>query len=167
MPKELHWTEEESTAFAHSLAFGFIAQIEKKMEELGLSQTVLARRLGVSESAVSKILNNPQNLTLETVAKYVRALQAKATIVMYEDNDPMNRTGPVMPEIFNICWERAGKPHDMWSLEATPRKSPRGTRSRAHRKLRYWTGQRPGPHKVACGTWSNDPGRLAGVIKEQ
>jgi len=150
MPKELHWTEEGPKAFAHSMAFGFVAQVERRLEDLGLSQTELASRLGVSEGAVSKVLNNPQNLTLETIAKYARALQTKAAIVAYDDNDRTNRHGPVMPEIFNICWERAGKPRDMWSLEAAPRRSSRATQNRAYRKLRHGTRPWPGPHAVGA-----------------
>ena len=136
MPKESHWTEENPKAFAHSMAFGFIAQIEKRLEDLGLSQTELARRLGVTEGAVSKVLNNPQNLTLETIAKYARALQTKAAIVAYDDNDQTNRAGPVMPEIFSACWERTGKPRDMWSLEAVPERASHPPRKRPNGKLR-------------------------------
>ena len=156
MTKELHWTEEGAKAFAHSMAFGFIAQIEKKLEDLGLNQSELARRLAVSEGAVSKVLNNPQNLTLETIAKYARALQTKAAIVVYDDNDRTNRNGPVMPEIFSTCWERAGKPRDRWSLEAAPRRLSRVLRNRAHKRLRHrtipWLGsQRPkfGTHPIS------------------
>jgi transcriptional regulator with XRE-family HTH domain len=148
MPKELHWTEEGPKAFAHSMAFSFIAQMEKRLEDLGLSQAELARRLAVSEGAVSKVLNSPQNLTLETIAKYARALQTKAAIVAYDDNDRTNRSGPVTPEIFNVCWERAGKPRDMWSLEGTPRTTSRGAPTRARRRLRHWTRRWPGSHEV-------------------
>jgi transcriptional regulator with XRE-family HTH domain len=119
MPKELHWTEESVDAFAHNLAFNFIAQIERKLETTPLSQTELAHRLGVSEGAVSKVLNNPQNLTLKTIAKYARALQMKAAVVAYEDDDPRNEKGLISPEIFTTCWQRAGKPRDVWSLQAT------------------------------------------------
>jgi transcriptional regulator with XRE-family HTH domain len=147
MPRELHWTEDDPKAFAHSMAFGFIAQIEKKMEDLGLSQTELARRLAVSEGAVSKVLNNPQNLTLETIAKYARALQTKAAIVAYDDNDRTNTNGPVTPEIFNVCWERAGRPRDWWSLEATPKRSSRATQNKAHRRVRPWARPRSGSNR--------------------
>jgi transcriptional regulator with XRE-family HTH domain len=158
MPNELHWTEVEPKAFAHSMAFGFIAQIEKRLEDLGLSQSELARRLAVSEGAVSKVLNNPQNLTLETIAKYTRALQTKAAIVAYDDNDRTNRNGPVLPEIFNICWERAGKPRDMWSLEAVPRRPSRAMRSRAYRKLRHATRQWRGSHEFGAHPGSQSSG---------
>jgi transcriptional regulator with XRE-family HTH domain len=124
MSREQHWTAESADAFAHKLALDFIAQIENRLQELELSQNELARKLGVSEGAVSQVLNNPQNLTLKTIAKYARALGIKAAIVAYNDSDPSNEKGLINPGVFSTCWERAGNPRDMWSLEASqPRKS--------------------------------------------
>jgi transcriptional regulator with XRE-family HTH domain len=113
-----HWTEENADAFAHKLAFDFIAQVEKRIETLPLKQSELAQRLGVSEGAVSKVLNNPQNLTMKTIAKYSRALGIKAAVVAYDDNDPKNENGLINSEIFTTCWERQGRPRDVWSLGA-------------------------------------------------
>lgn len=104
---------------AHGLAFSFIAQIEKKLESSPMTQKQLARKLGISEGAVSKFLNNPQNVTLKTAAKYARALGFKLAMVAYEDDDPANEKGLVSSEIFAACWERSGKPRDIWSLQAT------------------------------------------------
>jgi len=112
MPQETHWTEQSADAFAHNLAFGFIAQIEKRLQALSLNQADLAHKLGVSETTVSKVLDNPQTLTLKTIAKYARALQMKAAVIAYDDDDPANEKGLVNPEIFNACWLRAGKPRD-------------------------------------------------------
>jgi len=117
--QEWHWTEKSSEAFAHRLGFDFIAQIEKRMEALSISQIQLAGKLKISEGAVSKLLNNPQNLTLRTIAKYSRALGIKAAIVAYDDGDSQNKAGPIDAEVFTTCWERAGKPHDVWALNAT------------------------------------------------
>ena len=44
MAQEPHWTEDSSDAFAHRLAFDFIAQIEKRMETVRISQAELARK---------------------------------------------------------------------------------------------------------------------------
>lgn len=76
-----HWTEASHEAFAHRIAFDFIAQIEKRMDAMPISQADLARMLGVTEGAVSHVLNNPQNLTLKTIAKYSRVLGLKASIL--------------------------------------------------------------------------------------
>jgi transcriptional regulator with XRE-family HTH domain len=113
-----HWTAENDDAFTHKLAFDFIAQIEKRMESLPMSQIELAHKLGVSEGAVSKVLNNPQNLTLKTIAKYSQALGVKAAIVAYDDGDPKNEKGLISSSVFSTCWEHAGKPRDFWCLDA-------------------------------------------------
>lgn len=113
-----HWTASGNEAFAQRLAFDFIAQVEKRMAALSMSQSDLANQLQVSEGAVSKLLNNPQNLTLRTVAKYSRALGIKASIVAYNDSDPNNELGPISAEVFTTCWERAGRPRDHWDLTA-------------------------------------------------
>lgn len=110
-----HWTEESPDALAHRLAFDFIAQVENRLDTLALSQTDLAKKLNVSEGAVSKLLNNPQNLTIRTIAKYSRALGINAAIVTYEEGDA--HVSPINPSVFTACWKRLGKPHDMWDVE--------------------------------------------------
>jgi len=112
-----HWTAESNEAFVHRISSDFVAQLEKRMEAIPITQGALAKRLGVSEGAVSQILNNPQNLTLKTIVAYARALGIKVSLVAYDDNDPLNERGPVNSEIFSVCWENAGKPSDFWSLQ--------------------------------------------------
>jgi len=114
-----HWTAESDLALIHKLGFDFIAQLEKRMDETGLTQAKLAHALGISEGAVSKMLNNPQNLTLKTIAKYSKALGIKAAIIAYDDDDPKNQNGLISAEIFTACWQNAGKPRDFWSLQAS------------------------------------------------
>lgn len=113
MTQQSHWTEESTDALAHRIAFDFIAQIESRMDEIPMNQSDLARILEVTEGAVSKLLNNPQNLTIRTIARYARALGIKAAIVAYNDGDPENKRGPINSQIFASCWNWAGKPHDV------------------------------------------------------
>jgi transcriptional regulator with XRE-family HTH domain len=120
MPNEKHWTEENSDAFAHRIAFDFIAQIENRMESMPIKQAELAKKLQVSEGAVSKLLNNPQNLTVRTIARYSRALGIKASIIAYDDGDADNQYGPINPTVFATCWERAGRPADLWGFDNAP-----------------------------------------------
>ena len=42
MPNEQHWTEESADAFAHRIAFDFVAQIEDRMDKLPMKQADLA-----------------------------------------------------------------------------------------------------------------------------
>ena len=118
MNDTMHWTSSSLEAFIQRITFDFLAQIEKALEALPMSQTELAHKLNVSEGAVSQVLNNPRNLTLKTIVKYARALGLKVAIVAYDDKDPDNIEGPVGSEIFNLCWERANRPTDIWSLES-------------------------------------------------
>jgi hypothetical protein len=62
MPNK-NWTAESDPAFVHKVGFDFIAHFEKKIKSAGVTQVKLAKILGISEGAVSKTLNNPQNLT--------------------------------------------------------------------------------------------------------
>ena len=45
-----------------------------RMEELGLTQTKLAERMGCSQQYVSKVLRGKENLSLETLYKIENAL---------------------------------------------------------------------------------------------
>jgi len=112
-----HWTEASTADFHYRVAFDFIEDLRSRMEELGLSQAALAKRLGISEGRVSQIFSNPGNLTIEKMIAYARALELKVTVVAYDDGDKDNKQGPIPSEIFRICWDRSGKPASMWDLE--------------------------------------------------
>lgn len=118
MPNENHWTSRNLGSLTHRIGFDFIVQVEKKLEADKISQSDLAKTLGVSEGAVSKVLNNPQNLTVKTIAKYSKALGIKAAIVAYDDGDPTGALGPIGSEIFAQCWSIAGCPRDHWDIQA-------------------------------------------------
>ena len=45
-----------------------------RMEELGLTQKMLAERMGCSQQYVSKVLRGRENLSLETLCKIENAL---------------------------------------------------------------------------------------------
>jgi hypothetical protein len=113
-----HWTERGVDDFLYSVTSGFVRHIEKLLEPRRANQADLARRLCVTEGRISQVLNNPGNLTLRQVIKYARALGEKVALVTYDDNDPANLTGPVDSEVFERCWEQAGKPTDLFSLDS-------------------------------------------------
>jgi transcriptional regulator with XRE-family HTH domain len=112
-----HWTERSIKDYLFKIAADFITQLEEKMKLLSITQGNLAKRLSVSKGRVSQVVNNPGNIGLLMIIKYARALGMKVAIVAYDDNDPENKKGPVNSEIFNICWERYGKPHDFWAVQ--------------------------------------------------
>jgi predicted XRE-type DNA-binding protein len=64
----------------HELALELTAQIAELMEDLGVSQAEMARRMKVSEARVSALFGlHTSNLTLKTLAKAMIALDAHMT----------------------------------------------------------------------------------------
>jgi transcriptional regulator with XRE-family HTH domain len=114
---EHHWTERSTDDFLYRIAADFVRQIESAMEAIGINQAGLAKRLKVSEGRVSQLLNNPGNLTLRKMVEYSRALSRKIAVVEYDDDDHGNLNGPISPEIFVKCWQKAGSPTDFLGLE--------------------------------------------------
>lgn len=114
---KVHWTQRTIRDYLFRIAADFIAQLEKKMESENISQDELAKRLKITKGRVSQVLNHPGNISLAIFAKYARALGMKTSIIAYEDSDPENKKGPINSEIFNICWEKCGKPGDFWAFQ--------------------------------------------------
>jgi transcriptional regulator with XRE-family HTH domain len=112
-----HWTENSIEDFRYRVATDFITDIEARLECLGWSQSDLANRINLSEGRVSQVLNNPGNLTLDSIIEWARAVGMKVSMVAYEDGDTQNLKGPVHSEIFRMCWEKAGKPSDRWEFD--------------------------------------------------
>ena len=112
-----HWTSENIEALIHRITFDFITTIAKRLDAKPLTQAKLAKKLGVSEGAVSQVLNTPRNLTLKTIVNYTRAVGLKIALVTYDDGDPGNKRGPINSEIFTACWESVGKPEDFRQLK--------------------------------------------------
>lgn len=116
---QAHWTEASLDDYKSRLTFDFLDQLSGFMEAGPINQKGLAEKLGIGESAVSQILNNPNNLTLKTIIKYARALGLKVSLLAYDDNDPDNTRGPIGADVFNECWVRQGKPRDAFDLAAS------------------------------------------------
>ena len=111
----MHYTSETDKSFVRRIVFDFFAQLENRLAVGEMKQSDLAKKLNISESAVSQVLNLDRSPNLETVVKYARALGMKVSLVAYDDNDPSNENGPVGPEIFSLSWVKLGMPRDVWS----------------------------------------------------
>jgi transcriptional regulator with XRE-family HTH domain len=74
-------------------------QIYIAMEDSGVSEAELSRRLGVSRSYVNKVLKGTANLTIESVVKIARALDCEFTFELRDSrvgaNAPLTRTSQV------------------------------------------------------------------------
>lgn len=117
-PMSRHWTEEKVDAFLFRVSSDFVLQLEHLMEKTDTRQRELAAKLGVTKGRVSQVLNNPGNLTLRKMIEYSRALGCKVAVIAYDDGDPHNTNGPIRPQIFAACWEKAGRPIDAFDLGA-------------------------------------------------
>jgi transcriptional regulator with XRE-family HTH domain len=126
---KVHWTERNIKDYLFRITADFIAQLEKKMESLNIPQDELAKRLKITKGRVSQIFNHPGNVTLANIVKYARTLGMKVSIVAYEDDDPENRKGPINSEVFQICWEKSGKPRDFWGFQEIQKETAANTTS--------------------------------------
>ena len=114
-PLKSRWGNRNIRDFIFQIGFDFVTQLRDIMgDEIGRAE--LAKKLGVSKGRVSQVLNNPGNLTMLNVVQYPRALGYKVAIVVYDDSDPHNENGPILPQIFAECWARNGRPHDFFDL---------------------------------------------------
>ena len=95
-----HWTSDSIEDYLYSVSFGFVAQLQNALHRDALTHKDLSERLGVSESRVSQLLNNPGNLTLRSMVRMSRSLGRKMGVLFYDDADRENAQGPVDPEIF-------------------------------------------------------------------
>jgi transcriptional regulator with XRE-family HTH domain len=109
MKQSKHWTAENTRNFLFRIGADFVSQVLDKVS----SQNELAEKLKLSKGRVSQTLNNPGNMTLETMIKYARGIGMKVTIVLYDKD---NEDRPVHPTIFHECWVQKGSPRDAFEL---------------------------------------------------
>lgn len=112
-----HWTSADPEDFRYRIASDFVTKIEQQMKSKKLTQSQLAQMLGKNKAYISQILANPGNLTLKTMILFARALGLKVSVVAYDDDDEANVNGPIHSEVFRLCWEKYGKPRDMFDFE--------------------------------------------------
>jgi len=120
MENVAHWTQHSTADFIYSISSTFVAQIEMKMEKEEISQSQIANKLQKSSGRISQLLNNPGNMSIRVMVELARAMGMKVSIVAYEDGDPGNDRGPIDPEVFVKCWERANRPVDLFDVEEEP-----------------------------------------------
>jgi transcriptional regulator with XRE-family HTH domain len=74
--------EGEPEYWVEYLKLVFSEEIGRMMDERGVSQAELARRLGTSRAYVAKVLRSTANLTLATMAKLALALDARVELAL-------------------------------------------------------------------------------------
>ena len=113
-----HWTEESTEDYIYQVGSSFVRQLELFMGDR--KQHELAAALKVTPGRVSQMFNNPGNATLKRCVEYARVLGLKVAIVAYNDGDSGNMAGPIDGQVFERCWQMAGRPPDALSLEEHP-----------------------------------------------
>ena len=106
----------ESKEFFLQVSVDYLSQLEEVIEAKKIARSAYAKILGVSRGRVSQILNRPSNLKLEKIVEYARRLSRKVAIVLYDDGDGRNKMGPILPQIFEECWKRQGRPRNFFDL---------------------------------------------------
>jgi len=71
------WAEQRNDYWVEGVKIDFAEQMLAQMEELGISRTELARRLGTSPAYVTKILRGSTNFTLESMVSIARVLDCE------------------------------------------------------------------------------------------
>jgi transcriptional regulator with XRE-family HTH domain len=102
---------------AESLAFRLSLEIYSQMKEAGLSQTAFAKRLGVSKAYVSQILEGKTNMTILSLAKIAKALDADLAIIMKARGTQRSHSVLAFPQRADTVAANASSPP---ILHATP-----------------------------------------------
>lgn len=111
-----HWTQNSVEDYEYRIASDFVELIYEVMETRGISQELLASRLGKTAGRISQIFNNPGNLTLRTMCELSASLGLSLSVVPYED-DLSITYGPVDAALFRDAWEFCGKPRTKFDMD--------------------------------------------------
>lgn len=74
--------ERDPEYVASGLALEIAEAITRLMEERGMTRAELAQAMGVAPTFVSRMLNAPPNMTLQTIARCSVALQAELKLTL-------------------------------------------------------------------------------------
>ena len=75
----------------------FLRRILRRMKQLGVSQTELARRMNVSRPYITKVLSHDVNFSFRTAAKLANALKMDFFPDLREQEEPDAADFEVMP----------------------------------------------------------------------
>src|SRR5665647_2790383 len=88
--------ETSQVEYKHELAISaFTNDVARVMDEKGVRQSELARRLGVSRARVSQLLQHRSSPTLRTMVEVATALGCEVTLGVAPDCAPSRRLDPV------------------------------------------------------------------------
>jgi len=88
--------DQDPKYWVESMRFDFVQEVERLMQERGISRAELARRLGASPAYVTQMLKALFNPTLLTLAKVALALGARVKLELVPEQEPAG-TKPMRP----------------------------------------------------------------------
>lgn len=109
MSENKHWTSRDNDSFKFAVLADFIDQVKDKLEKDGISIATFFKKLH-DPHYIALNFDNPDGLSVLNMADIIQALNLKMTILVYDDGDTENKTGPVNSEMFKTCWDLQGKP---------------------------------------------------------
>lgn len=90
----IHSESERAEYESVLLGESFLSAIWRHMEQDRISKAELARRLGCDRSTVTRYFDSGRNLTLQTMASILRALELRARFDVYDPVRPTKRCQP-------------------------------------------------------------------------
>jgi len=79
-------------------AYEFVRELERRMEEQGVSRAELARRLGTSKAYITKVMGADANFTLTTMTRLARALGGEVHVRISDRKKKAGRQAAPQPE---------------------------------------------------------------------
>ena len=78
--------QNDAEFIAETMALRFAEEVARRIEARGVSRAQLARNMGVSRAYITRILDAPPNLTLQSIAKIALALHMKPELRLFDDS---------------------------------------------------------------------------------
>jgi len=78
--------QNDSEFIAETMALRFAEEVARRIDARGISRAQLARNMGVSRAYITRILDAPPNLTLQSIAKIALALDMKPELRLSDDS---------------------------------------------------------------------------------
>jgi transcriptional regulator with XRE-family HTH domain len=83
--------EKDPKYWVESMRFDFVEEIERMMEEQGVTRAELARRLDASPAYVTQLFRSMFNPTLLTLAKVALALDGRVSLHLHPKDTTVDR----------------------------------------------------------------------------
>ena len=73
---------------AEHVAVAFLVQVNARMQEQGVSNTELARRMGTSPAYVTRLFRGSANLSVQTMSKLAHAVNSTLSLELIANDKP-------------------------------------------------------------------------------